>query len=139
MRFTDEALFIRLWKIRNKEPDETGRDMNERTVGTLNEDRACQFLTEHGYRIAERNYRCRIGELDVIAEENGYLCFIEVKYRRTTQYGLPEDAVGARKQATIRKVALRYLTERKIPMDRAMRFDVVAMDENEIRLYRNAF
>lgn len=114
--------------------------MNERSVGTLTEQRAAEYLTAKGLRILEMNYRCRIGEIDIIADApDGTLVFAEVKYRRSELYGLPEEAVGSRKANNIRKVALWYLTERGLTQDSAMRFDVVAMDSREIRWYPNAF
>ncbi|MBO4767878.1 MAG: YraN family protein [Lachnospiraceae bacterium] len=113
--------------------------MNKRTVGAETEERAVRFLQEQGYCPVMQNYRCRLGEIDIIAEEDGALVFLEVKYRRTTAYGLPEQAVDARKQMKIRKIAMWYAAQNRIPADRPMRFDVVAMDEREIRLYKNAF
>ncbi|MBR5712637.1 MAG: YraN family protein [Lachnospiraceae bacterium] len=113
--------------------------MNKRTVGTLTEERAVAFLTERGYTIVECNFRCRCGEIDIVAQKDGYLVFAEVKYRRTTACGLPEQAVDARKQATIRKVAQWYLVSHRLSAETPVRFDVVAMDETEIRLYENAF
>ena len=57
--------------------------MNKRKTGTAYEKKAAAYLKEKGYHILKRNYRCPLGEIDLIAEENGYLVFIEVKYRRT--------------------------------------------------------
>ena len=113
--------------------------MNKRTVGSDNEKRALTFLQEQGYVPLRQNYSCFCGEIDIVAEDDGDLVFAEVKYRRTPEYGLPEQAVDARKQAKIRRVAMCYLKEHKLPTDTDIRFDVVAMDEREIRLYRNAF
>ncbi len=113
--------------------------MNKRTVGSDNEERAMAFLQQRGYVPLMRNYSCFCGEIDIVAEEAGSLVFAEVKYRRTQEYGLPEQAVDARKQAKIRRVAMCYLKEHKLPTDTNLRFDVVAMDEREIRLYKNAF
>ncbi|MBP5410454.1 MAG: YraN family protein [Lachnospiraceae bacterium] len=113
--------------------------MNRRTVGTANEERAAKYLREHGYSVIAQNYRCVFGEIDIVAEEKGEIVFAEVKYRRTTAFGLPEEAVDIHKQARIRKIAMVFLKENRMPQDMAMRFDVVAMDEREIRLYRNAF
>ncbi|MBO4399909.1 MAG: YraN family protein [Lachnospiraceae bacterium] len=114
--------------------------MNKRTVGTQTEARASDFLTGQGLHILEHSYRCRIGEIDLIAAEaDGTVVFVEVKYRRTDTMGLPEEAVGRKKQETIRRTALRYLTERSMPPESAVRFDVIAMDTAEIRWYKNAF
>lgn len=113
--------------------------MNKRTVGAETEARAANYLQEQGYVLVLQNYRCFCGEIDIVAEEDGILVFLEVKYRRTTEYGLPEQAVDSRKMSRIRKAALCFLTEHRLPPDTAIRFDVVAMDEREIRLYQNAF
>ena len=113
--------------------------MNKRTVGSDNEERALLYLQKQGYVPLMQNYRCFCGEVDIVAKESGDLVFAEVKYRRTQEYGLPEQAVDARKQAKIRRVAMCYLKENRLPTDTDIRFDVVAMDEREIRLYRNAF
>lgn len=114
--------------------------MNERSVGTRTEERASEFMTEQGLTVLARNYRTKVGEIDLIAESpDGVIVFAEVKYRRSDRYGLPEEAVGIRKQETIRKTALWFLRERKLSPESAVRFDVIAMDSNEIRWYRDAF
>ena len=113
--------------------------MNRRTTGNETEEAAVRYLREQGYRIIERNYRCRLGEIDIVAEEGGYLVFAEVKYRRTAAYGLPEEAVDAKKAERIRRTALWYMKEHRISPDTAIRFDVAAMDANGIRLYQAAF
>ena len=114
--------------------------MNERSVGTLTEERASEYLTCNGLQVLERNYRCKIGEIDIVARDaDGTFVFVEVKYRRTRNLGLPEEAVGIRKQEIIRRTALWYLTEHRYSPESAMRFDVIAMEPDEIRWYRNAF
>ena len=57
--------------------------MNKRTVGKEYEERACRYLEDRGFRTAERNFRCRQGEIDIIGYHEGYLVFVEVKYRAT--------------------------------------------------------
>ena len=114
--------------------------MNERSVGTLTEERAAAFLLEQGLTVLAKNYRCKTGEIDLIAKEaDGTMVFAEVKYRRTDSYGLPEEAVGRKKQETIKRAAMWYLREQRMSDETAMRFDVIAMDTNEIRWYRDAF
>lgn len=114
--------------------------MNERSVGTRTEEHASEFLEKNGLTILCRNYRCRLGEIDIVAkEDDGTLVFAEVKYRRTVERGLPEEAVNIRKQEIIRKTALWYLTEHGLSPESAVRFDVIAMDTREIRWYRDAF
>lgn len=113
--------------------------MNKRQVGADYENVAASFLQEQGYRILERNYRCRSGEIDLIARDGEYLCFVEVKYRSSGAFGSPLEAVGCRKQQQILKVAKYYLMRKRFSMDTACRFDVVAIAGKEITLLRNAF
>ena len=63
------------------------------TLGQLGENYACHFLQEKGYTVLDRNFHSRFGEIDIIAQENGALVFVEVKTRRNTKHGFPEDAV----------------------------------------------
>jgi len=58
---------------------------------------ACKFLKKRGYKVIEKNYKCKYGEIDIIAVEKNVLCFIEVKSRRSIEYGLPEEYVDKRK------------------------------------------
>ena len=67
--------------------------MNKRKTGQEQEAKAACFLKTQGYQILERNYRCKKGEIDLIAREGQYLVFVEVKYRSTNESGLPEEAV----------------------------------------------
>ncbi len=113
--------------------------MNKRRLGEDKEQVAADFLEAAGYQILERNFRCRMGEIDLIAKENETLIFTEVKYRASHKAGLPEEAVDFRKQQRICKVALYYLTTRVRRTDVPCRFDVIAIDGGEIRHHRNAF
>ena len=72
--------------------------MNKRQLGTVYEQKAAAYLQQQGYEILECNFRCRLGEIDIIAREGGYLCFVEVKYRSGDGYGSPLEAVGVYKQ-----------------------------------------
>lgn len=112
---------------------------NRRKTGAAYEERAARYVTELGYEILERNYRCRQGEIDLIARDGGTLVFLEVKYRRTAAYGDPAEAVGASKQRKICRTADFYRMRRHIPEDQPCRFDVVAVLGEEISLYRDAF
>ena len=116
--------------------------LNKRQRGNAGEDLAVDFLAKKGYRILERNYRFERGEIDIIAEDDDMLVFVEVKARRSKEYGAPEDAVTAGKQDQIRKTADGYLFEKNID-DRSCRFDIVAIDlgmkEPGIRHIEDAF
>lgn len=115
------------------------KKQNDRRVGTAYEEKACVFLKEQGLQILERNFRVRQGEIDIVAREGNTLVFAEVKYRKNPSSGLPEEAVTARKQKQISRVALFYLSFRHLPLTTSCRFDVVAICGETIRWYRNAF
>lgn len=111
---------------------------NNRKVGDAQETRAVFELEKLGYKILQRNFRCRIGEIDLIALHKGYLVFVEVKYRKSTKSGYAAEAVTWKKQQVISRVADYYIRThcRKIP---SCRFDVVALDGEGITVYENAF
>ncbi|MER2024467.1 MAG: YraN family protein [Eubacteriales bacterium] len=114
--------------------------MNRRRVGTEMERVAAEYLESEGFEILEMNYRCRIGEIDIVAREGRYLVFTEVKYRTNGRRGDPLEAVNARKQRTILRVAMFYLKANGLETDTPCRFDAVGISENgSIRLIRNAF
>ena len=112
---------------------------NHRVTGRRREEQAAAFLKRNGYEILEQNYRDRYGELDLVAREDDTLVFVEVKYRKDTAMGYPEEAVGAGKQRQIRRMAAHYLYRKGLPEDVSCRFDVVAILGEEIRLIRDAF
>lgn len=116
--------------------------MNKRQIGAEQEAAACAYLEQNGVTIVERNYRTRLGEIDLIGLHEGYLVFVEVKYRAGADCGFPEEAVTAAKQRTICKVAEWYLytheqTAEKAP--RGVRYDVVAILNAQVRWIQNAF
>ena len=113
--------------------------MNNRQLGADYEKLAAEYLQSQGYEILEHNFRCRSGEIDLIAREDEYLCFVEVKYRAGSSCGSPLDAVNSHKQRQILKVAKYYLMRKGMTMDTPCRFDVVAIEGKEITLLCNAF
>src|SRR6476620_2729509 len=84
-------------------------------LGRLGERLASDALEARGYRIVERNFRCRAGEIDLVAEEGQDLVFVEVKTRRGTAFGLPEEAVNNRKALKLQEVACYYLDLHNLP------------------------
>ena len=82
--------------------------MNRRKEGAYYENLVAEYLKTQGYEILEKNYRCRIGEIDLIAKEGETLVFVEVKYRRSSEAGDPAEAVDYRKQKKISRVAEYY-------------------------------
>lgn len=99
----------------------SGRD--SRLLGRWGEDLAADYLRRKGYRILAANWRCRFGELDLVAEDGTYLCFVEVKLRKNAAYGPAGAFVDRRKQEKLRAAAMLYLSRR--PTDLQPRFDVV--------------
>ena len=96
------------------------------SLGDTGEKIARKFLVQQGYKIIDTNYRESLGEIDIIAEENNDLVFIEVKTRSGDGFGSPAEAVTPRKQRQIIKVAEYYLSEKK-SFDIPLRFDVVSV------------
>lgn len=113
--------------------------MNKRKIGNVYEEKVCTFLKQRGYIILNQNYYCRFGEIDIIAQKDEYICFVEVKYRKNTLCGMPEDAVTISKMKKICKTAQFYIFSHKQYYDYQMRFDVVSVLDNGIKIYENAF
>ncbi len=110
-----------------------------RKVGADYERLATEALRRNGYEILERNYRCRRGEIDLIATEGPYLVFCEVKYRKSRLCGAPFEAVDARKQRKICGCAAYYLMKYGLK-DVPCRFDVVSIDDKDtVTVFKNAF
>jgi len=99
---------------------------SRQNLGQSGEDIAADFLSKKGYAILLRNYRCRYGEIDIIARKDEVLVFIEVKTRTDETFGSPAAAVTFRKQRQISKTAQYYLAERNL-FDASARFDVVSI------------
>ncbi len=116
--------------------------MKKKELGRKGEDLALRFLKNKGYQIVERNYACKMGEMDIIAKEKDILAFIEVKTRTSTAFGPPQLAVNPKKQSQMSKVALNFLKEKQLE-DAKARFDVVAVllgpKGAEIELIKDAF
>ena len=112
---------------------------NKRQIGSEYEQKAMQYLMEKGYRILERNYRNRMGEIDIIALQKGVIVFCEVKYRTTSAFGSPLEAVDWRKQDQIRKVARFYLMRHGRSEWTPCRFDVIAFEGEQMTHIENAF
>lgn len=100
---------------------------------------AAEFLKENGYVIVETNYRCHAGEIDIIALNERFLCFIEVKYRKDSHLGDPLEAINYAKQRRIINAASCYLKEHRKMTCHKCRFDAVGIMPGGIRLVKNAF
>lgn len=113
--------------------------MNKRAVGAAYEKQAGSYLERQGYQILEYNFRCRSGEIDIIAKDGEYLVFVEVKYRRDAGSGSPLEAVDHKKQKIISRTASYYCLTHGYGETTPCRFDVVAILGEEIRVIANAF
>ena len=95
--------------------------METQLIGNLGEDAACEFLKNNGYSILQRNFRCKAGEIDIIAVKDGCTVFVEVKTRKNSGYGYASEFVDYRKQEKIRRAAMYFIKSD----DADMRFDVI--------------
>lgn len=111
---------------------------NNRKVGEAHEALVVCELEKLGYHVLQKNFRCKLGEIDIIARHQGYLVFVEVKYRKNACSGYAAEAVTWRKQQIISRVADYYIYThyRKTP---SCRFDVAAVDGTVVTIYENAF
>lgn len=118
------------------------RGSHTRARGASAEDRAAAWLTERGYEVLERNVTTPAGEIDAVARDGEYLCFIEIKARAVDTHGSSLAAVDARKQRRLVRAARYYLAALGDD-ERACRFDVLGMDREDGRwrftLIRDAF
>ncbi len=122
--------------------------MNKRSFGGVGEQLAAEYLEKSGFIILDRNYRSgRFGEIDIVAVEKEFLCFIEVKTRTSSYFGTPAQAVGHAKRQKLRALAWIYIKHKNLG-ERNMRFDIVEVmgkrenDEffpEQIHLIRSAF
>jgi putative endonuclease len=113
------------------------------SFGKLGEDLACEELRRRGYRIVDRRFRTRCGELDIIARDGSVLVFVEVRARSGGHYGTPFDSVTWQKQHRLSRMAAAYLCQKSLP-DVACRFDVVGVTGTaggtlNIEVVKNAF
>ncbi len=101
--------------------------MYRRNTGILGEKLAQELLKKRGYRIVETNYRCQRGEIDIIARHQDFLVFIEVRSKKSLEFGTPEESITSAKKRRIKAAAFHYLrTHEKLPPQ--WRIDVVAME-----------
>lgn len=111
---------------------------SSRDIGVQGEERAAALLKKKGYRILEKNYRSPFGEIDIVAENKGFLVFIEVKRRTSSSFGDALEAVNKDKRRRIVRSALFYLKAHRCP-DRRVRFDVVGIDGENMKIIPHAF
>lgn len=113
--------------------------LNKRSLGTEKEELATQYLEEQGAVILAKNFYFHGGELDLVAKDGEYVCFIEVKYRKSRSYGFPEEAVTKAKQKKIIQGAKVFLYQNHYSTDTPCRFDVISVYQEEITWIKDAF
>ncbi len=118
MKFTEKLLSKNLLK---------NEKVTAVSIGNLGEEAAVRAIKKQGYKIIERNYRTKMGEIDIIAKDGEYTCFIEVRLRKNNDFGSPADTIDTRKQQKIIRTAKYYAVVKKI-YDSPMRFDVVLIN-----------
>jgi len=113
-------------------------------LGKAGETMAYRYLKGCGYNVLERNYSTPLGEIDIVAKDGSVLVFVEVKTRRSTIYGMPEESVDIKKKRKLTKLAQLYISKKRL-FDKEARFDIVSIcvdgpfGDNKIRLIKNAF
>jgi len=117
--------------------------MKQKEVGATGEKLARGFLKKKGYRIRQTNFRCREGEIDIVAERKGCLVFVEVRTKTGSSFGSPEESVTAAKKEKLIATALSYLdSHQNLPDNWRIDFVGVELDENgkakRIELIENA-
>ena len=113
--------------------------MDKRRAGRIREDAAADYIEQKGAKILCRNFRSRMGEIDIIASDGGTICFIEVKYRWNISSGYTEEAVGIKKMHTICRTADYYRMVRSLPENMSYRFDVISITGDSLTWHKNAF
>ncbi len=113
--------------------------MNKRKLGSQYEEKAASYLISHGLKILEKNFRSSYAEIDIVAEDGDYLVFVEVKYRRGLAFGTAAEAVDYHKITRIQAASRFYIIQKKISEMRKIRYDVVAIDGENIDWIKDAF
>lgn len=113
--------------------------MNKRKIGDEYEQAAANYLMQRGFKILERNFRNRYGEIDIIAKDKDTICFVEVKYRSSADCGNGWEAVDYKKQHKILQVANYYMMIHNMNEWTPCRFDIISIDNGKVTLIQNAF
>lgn len=108
--------------------------MSKKAIGDLGENFAAELYEKSGYTVVARNYHSRYGEIDLIAESEDTLCFVEVKTRNITSFGTPAEAVDYRKQKKLTLTAMKFLTETE--SFKQPRFDVIEIWQQDGKIVR---
>lgn len=108
-------------------------------IGSAAEDRALRLLLAHGLTLIGRNFRCRVGEIDLIMEDGPSVVFVEVRYRSDRRHGSAAETISAPKQRRFIAAARRYLQQHPAAARSPCRFDVVAITGEQVEWLKGAF
>ena len=114
------------------------KNFYKKLLGRAGELKAAEYLKKKGYKVLQTNYKTHLGEIDIIAEQQSEIVFVEVKTRTSEDFGLPSEAVNAKKIEKYYKVATEYLVRTK-KTDSPCRFDVIEIENGQINHIINAF
>jgi putative endonuclease len=113
------------------------------SLGKLGENAACEYLEGKGFQVVERNFRCHLGEIDLVCKDNNVLVIVEVKARYSMHYGQPFESVTYHKQRRLIRLAQTYLKFKHGTVNLMTRFDVISISykdgKKEIKHIRDAF
>ncbi len=143
LRQEEKDLINQVAKFEEKDHSSKKRRQSAHTLGKSGEKIALRYLEGQKYRVVARNFRLFRGEIDIIAYDRKTLVFIEVKTRKSTDFGLPEESVTPSKQKQIKKIAQWFLTKNDLD-EVECRFDIISLIFNEdagysIRHIKDAF
>lgn len=110
---------------------------DKQKIGNLGEEKASELLSKKGYKIVETNYRFKKAEIDIIAKNDLFLIFVEVKTRKNNKFGNPEEFVSERKIELFQDTAEFYMLEHNINLN--LRFDIISVTGDEIEHFEDAF
>ena len=113
------------------------QDLRKKLLGRKGEELTCKYLKKKGYEIVARNYKTPYGEADIVARQGDTYCFVEVKTRETDAFGLPSEAVTARKRERYRKIAWHFCIAAREEL--SCRFDVASIYQGELEYIEGAF
>jgi len=108
-------------------------------TGDLAENQALQHLTDSGLTLVTRNYRCKLGEIDLIMQDENHLVFVEVRFRKNSAFGSALESVTVAKQHKVILATQHYLAQHNIGESKPSRFDVVGISPDNIEWIKNAF
>lgn len=138
VRYIENRLLDILWVKNSMEDNNFTTKTFNSVTGSGGEDQASKYLISKGYKILKRNFKTKIGEIDIVAKDGDVIVFVEVKTRKNDYFGLPREAVTPTKQRKIRMVATQYL-KLNGGLNQLCRFDVIDILGGDLNHIENCF